>query len=119
MSVKGVMVKTDVNSLKKTATTNIPVWDVEKEDTGRSTAPLKAIRNVGYGMMPKYLQYNLWDLNSYFSPNTIDWTKTALLLWDPPTSKFNNPEVATTIRENPGLFKTHEPPKPTVCGISL
>jgi len=109
--VKGSMVRMGVNSPKKNVTTSTYARDVEKEGMEKPIANLRAIKEVGYGMAPKYLRYNLWDPDSDFTPSTADWTETALPLSDPPQSEFDNPVVAKTIHENTHLFKVVTPIK--------
>ena len=68
--VKGSMVRTGVNSLRRSVTINTSARDVEKEDMANPIANSKTIKEIDYGMAPKYLCYNLWDPDSDFTPST-------------------------------------------------
>ena len=90
---------------KMTATINTPVKLVEKLDMGSTPAQQKNFSEVTNVMRPKYLCYNIWDLDSYFTPNTSDWTLTAKPLKGPPQSAFDNEAVTKTLKEHLDLFK--------------
>ena len=104
-----LMDKQDVDSLKRSAITSISARDAERVDMGNPPALQRSIRGGEYGMRLKYLRYNIWDLNSDFSPNMSDWMKTAAPLEGPPQSELDDEAVKKTIRDNPDLFKIITP----------
>ena len=102
------MVKVDVASRRKSASTSIYARDVGKSGTESTHASPKN-SEVMNGMRPKYLRYNIWDPSSELTPNTSDWTLTAEPLEGPPQSALDDEPVTKTIRENPHLFKVVTP----------
>jgi hypothetical protein len=103
MSVGVSTGRQDVASQKTSATISTSVKGVEREDTVNSPVPQRRIKEMTYGMRPKYLCYNLWDPESNFSSNTADWTLTAEPLEGPPQSELDNEVVKKTICENPHM----------------
>ena len=96
------------NLTKKIATTGISVMGVAREDMA-SPPVLKSNDRLVHGLTPKYLRYNIWDLESDFTPNTADWTETALPLEGPPPDELENAEVTKTLEEHPKLFQIVTP----------
>ena len=64
-----------------------------------------------YGMRPKYLRYNIWDLEGNMAKTTAKWTETAKPLPRPPPVQLMHPIVADTVSKNPELFKIVTPIK--------
>jgi hypothetical protein len=56
------------------------------------------------GSRPKYLRYNLWNVDSSPTPTIAEWSESALPLPRPPPSELSNPVALTTISDNPSLF---------------
>ena len=71
------MGRVGVSSQRKTATTGMSAKGVKRGDMGRCPALQKNLSEVTNGMKPRYLHYNIWDLDTDLSANTSDWTLTA------------------------------------------
>jgi hypothetical protein len=56
------------------------------------------------GSRPKYLRYNLWDVDTSPTPTIAEWSESALPLPRPPLSELSNPVALATISNNPSLF---------------
>ena len=61
------------------------------------------------GARPRYLRYNLWNVESPLSPTISDWSETAPPLPQPPVSEFSNTAALSTIDQNPSLFRIVTP----------
>lgn len=105
----GLTEQKDVDSMRRSATTDIAASTAAKPVMARPTVEAKPIRVPNYGMIPKYLRYNHWDPSIDFSPCTSDWTLSAKALARPSASEFNNYYAMKTINENPNLFKIITP----------
>jgi len=110
VSATDSMVNLDASSVKTNATTSIPAKVVERQDTGSQHAPTSS-ELVVFGMRPKYLQHNIWDPESEFTPTTAEWSETAIPLSRPPQSVLEDPIVTNTIHQNPHLFDIVTPIK--------
>ena len=76
-SAKDSMVRKDASLVKATVSTNTPARVAGKQDMGNITASWKTTKAPLYGMIPKYLQYNIWDPSLEFTPGTADLTEAA------------------------------------------
>jgi len=61
------------------------------------------------GSRPKYLRYNLWNIDTPPTPTIAEWSETALPLPHPPLSETLNPVALQTIVDNPSLFRIVTP----------
>jgi len=77
-------------------------------DTVRNSAPNKSYQDA-LGARPRYLRYNLWNVDSPLSPTIADWSETAPPLPRPPLSEFSNIAALETIERNPSLFRIITP----------
>ncbi|GLB44966.1 hypothetical protein LshimejAT787_1900440 [Lyophyllum shimeji] len=67
-----------------------------------------------YGMRPKYLRYNVWDLENPSARTTADWSETATPLPYPPPRETDNTLAQRTLADHPELFKIVTPIKADV-----
>ncbi|GLB35583.1 hypothetical protein LshimejAT787_0211480 [Lyophyllum shimeji] len=77
-------------------------------------APPISKSDILYGMRPKYLRYNVWDLENPLARTTADWSEMAAPLPLPPPHELNNPRAQRTLAEHPELFKVVTPIKADV-----
>ncbi|GLB41980.1 hypothetical protein LshimejAT787_3400080 [Lyophyllum shimeji] len=67
-----------------------------------------------YGMRPKYLRYNVWDLENPSARTMADWSETATPLPYPPLQETDNTLAQQTLADHPELFKIVTPIKADV-----
>lgn len=68
-------------------------------------------KEMGFGLRPKYLRYNLWSPEADPSVTAAKWTLTALPLPRPPKEELGVLEVITTLQDHSNLFKVVSPIK--------
>jgi hypothetical protein len=87
---------TSVRSAKSPAT---------EECSTKTTRPY----SLTLGSCPKYLRYNLWNIDSSLSSSIAEWSETAIPLPSPPLSELDNSIAQRTIADNPSLFSIVTP----------
>jgi hypothetical protein len=97
----------DVGLLPKIVDTAMPVKNVDSEDMEKRRALSKKLAEMG--AQPRYLRYNLWRTDDFFTHSSSEWTLTAKPLPSPALKELENPIVTQTIIQNPHLFKIVTP----------
>ena len=107
-SVTGLIPPSAVLPQTLTASTAMSASPARRAATGETSVQNRTYQE-SLGSRPKYLRYNLWNIDTPPTPTIAEWSETALPLPHPPLSETLNPVALQTIVDNPSLFRIVTP----------